>query len=68
MRRPRPSTFVWRSLDGFLAALLVTESFLLAVVGVEEEEETSKFLDCWAEMEPMKGPLGGARPDPEPGS
>lgn len=63
MRRPRPSTLVCRSFDGFLAALLLAELLLLlvlvvtAVVGVVlvVEEEDSKVLDCM-EMEPMKGP------------
>lgn len=82
MRRPRPSTFVWRSLEGFLTALLAAELLslllllLLVVVAVvegwfvvdEAEEEWAKFLDCCMEMEPMNGPWGGAGPDPEPGS
>lgn len=43
MRRPRPSTLVWRSFEGRLVILVV-------VVAVEEvvEEETSSV-----EMEPM---------------
>lgn len=82
MRRPRPSTLVWRSLEGFLTALLTVELLLLSslvtaaaaavVVRAEEEdegeEEWAKFLDCWMDMEPMNGPWGGAGPDPEPGS
>lgn len=75
MRRPRPSTLVWRSLEGFLTALFAGESvavegLLAAVVVVVEEEgeERGKVLDCCMEMEPMKGSWGGAGPDSETGS
>lgn len=77
MRRPRPSTLVWRSLDGFLATgflvaellsllLLATAVVVVVVVVVvevgEEEEEWAKFLECCMEMEPMNGPWSGAEP------
>lgn len=82
MRRPRPSTLVWRSLEGFLATLLLllgVGSSLEEGIGtmvVEEEveegvEEWARFLDWGLEMEPMKGPWpweGGVGADPEPGS
>lgn len=67
MRRPRPSTLVCRSLDGFLttlllllaaAAVVVTARVVVVVVLVVvegSEDEGSKVLECM-EMEPMKGP------------
>lgn len=70
MRRPRPSTLVWRSLEGFLTTFV--DKVLLGVgvvVGVVEEEELlveggeNRVLDCM-EMEPMKGPWGWGWLDP----
>lgn len=54
MRRPRPSTLVCRSLEGFLTTFELDRALLLLEGG-----ETR--ADCM-EMEPMKGPWGWLDP------
>lgn len=74
MRRPRPSTLVWRSLEGFLTTFVdkmllgvgVSVGVVVGVVEVEEllaEGGEIRVLDCM-EMEPMKGPWGWGWLDP----